>query len=69
MLSFGIFGITNDALNQGVLSVLILVLVVVWASLVYWTYADARRRVGDPMLVACAETCCIAVPVVGRWST
>ena len=44
MLSFGVFGITNDSLNQAV-SVLILVLIVIWAALVFWTYADARRRI------------------------
>ena len=48
MYTFGIFGITNDGLNQAV-SVLILVLVVIWAALVFWTYADARRRIDDPM--------------------
>ncbi len=42
--------------------VLILVLIVIWAALVFWTYADARRRIDDPMLVACA-TAALAVPV------
>jgi hypothetical protein len=63
MLSFGVFGITNDSLNQGV-SVLILVLIVIWAALVFWTYADARRRIDDPMLVACA-TAASLFPFVG----
>jgi hypothetical protein len=63
MHAFGIFGITNDALNQGV-SVLLLVLIVIWAALVFWTYADARRRIDDPMLVACA-TAASLVPFVG----
>ena len=34
MLSIGVFGITNDGLNQAV-SVLILVLIVIWAALVF----------------------------------
>ena len=63
MLSFGIFGITNDSLNQGV-SVLILVLIVIWAALVFWTYADARRRIDDPMLIGCA-TAASLFPFVG----
>src|SRR5687768_11542453 len=63
MLSFGIFGITNDSLNQAV-SVLILVLIVIWAALVFWTYADARRRIDDPMLVGCA-TAASLFPFVG----
>ena len=61
--SFGVFGITNDGLNQAV-SVLILVLIVIWAALVFWTYADARRRIDDPMLVGCA-TAASLFPFVG----
>jgi hypothetical protein len=48
-----IFGIHNDALNR-VVSLTLLFLVVIWLALVYWTYADARRRIADPMLVGCA---------------
>ena len=51
-----IFGIHNDALNR-VVSLLILFLVVIWLALIYWTYADAKRRIGDPMLVGCATLC------------
>ena len=63
MLSIGVFGITNDGLNQAV-SVLILVLIVIWAALVFWTYADARRRIDDPMLIGCA-TAASLFPFVG----
>ena len=63
MLNFGVFGITNDGLNQAV-SVLILVLIVIWAALVFWTYADARRRIDDPMLIGCA-TAASLFPFVG----
>jgi hypothetical protein len=48
-----IFGIHNDALNR-VVSLVLLFLIVIWLALVYWTYADARRRISDPMLVGCA---------------
>ena len=51
MLPLGIFGINNDSVNTGV-NVLILVLVVVWAALIFWTFADARRRIDDPMPVS-----------------
>ena len=63
MLSFGIFGITNDSLNTAV-NVLLLVLVVVYFALIFWTFADARRRIDDPMLVACA-TAASLFPFVG----
>jgi hypothetical protein len=48
-----VFGITNDGLNLAV-NLLLLFLVVFWIALVYWTYADARRRIEDPMLVGCS---------------
>ncbi len=58
-----IFGITNDGLNLAV-NLLLLFLVVVWLALIYWTYADARRRIADPMLVVCA-TAASLFPFVG----
>ena len=63
MLTLGIFGITNDSLNTAV-NVLLLVLVVVYFALIFWTFADARRRIDDPMLVACA-TAASLFPFVG----
>jgi hypothetical protein len=58
-----VFGIENDGLNLAV-NLLLLFLVVIWLALVYWTYADARRRIGDPLLVACA-TAASLFPFVG----
>ena len=43
MASVAVFGINNDGLNLAV-NLLLLFLVVIWLALVYWTYADARRR-------------------------
>ena len=43
---------------------MILFLVVIWLALVYWTYADARRRIADPMLIGCA-TAASLFPFVG----
>ena len=48
-----LFGITDDGLNLFV-NLVLLFLVVVWIALVAWTYLDARRRIQDPVLVACA---------------
>src|SRR5271169_5220818 len=47
------FGIESSGLNL-VIDLLILFAVVLYFSLIYWTYADARRRIQDPMLVGCA---------------
>src|SRR5438105_1202553 len=63
MLPFAIFGIHNSALNLAV-ELVILFLVVIWLALVYWTYADARRRIADPLLVGCAAAAAL-FPFVG----
>jgi hypothetical protein len=47
------FGINSSGLNLAI-DLLIVFLVVLYASLIYWTYSDARRRILDPMLVGCA---------------
>lgn len=52
-MSLAIFGITNDGLNL-VATLFILMLVVLWFALIVYTYLDARRRISDPFLVACA---------------
>jgi hypothetical protein len=49
----GLFGITNSGLSLFV-NLLILFLVVVWIALIAWTYLDAKRRISDPVLIACA---------------
>jgi Double zinc ribbon len=59
-----IFGITNDTLNL-VVQLLLLFLIAVWAALVFWTYADARRRIEDPMLIGCAAAASFFFPYVG----
>jgi hypothetical protein len=61
---FGIFGIDGGTLNT-VVSLLVLLLVVVWLSLVYWTYADARRRIVDPMLIWTSAAASLFFPFVG----
>lgn len=53
MTAFAVFGINNGSLNLAV-NLLIFVLVVLYFAVIYWTYADARRRIADPMLIACA---------------
>ena len=58
-----IFGITDDSLNL-VVNLLILVFVVIWVALVWWTYADARRRISDPVLIATA-TAASLFPFIG----
>src|SRR5579864_8051448 len=63
MLSPAVFGISNSGINLAI-DLLILCLVVIWLPLVYSTYADARRRIADPLLIACA-TAASLFPFVG----
>jgi Double zinc ribbon len=52
-MALAIFGITNSALNL-VATLFVLMLVVLWLALIVYTYLDARRRISDPFLIACA---------------
>jgi len=63
MLHLAVFGINSKALDT-VVKLVILVLVVIWLALVYYTFADARRRIADPLLVGCA-TAASLFPFVG----
>jgi hypothetical protein len=54
-------------LNGGIgviVELLILFLIVVYLALIYWTYLDARRRIEDPVLIACA-TAASVFPFLG----
>ncbi|HEU4977243.1 MAG TPA: zinc ribbon domain-containing protein [Baekduia sp.] len=59
-----VFGIDNSGLDTAV-KLLILFLVVVYVALVYYTFADARRRIEDPMLIGCATLAAVIFPFVG----
>ncbi|MQA74452.1 MAG: hypothetical protein GEU88_08970 [Solirubrobacterales bacterium] len=63
MMPVALFGITNDALSL-VVNLLLLFLAVLWLALIAWTYFDARRRIADRVLVACA-TAASLFPFVG----
>jgi hypothetical protein len=62
-MALAIFGITNSGLNLAATLVLLL-LIVVWLALIVYTFLDARRRISDPFLVACA-TIASFFPYVG----
>src|SRR6202046_2450100 len=63
MAPFAYFGIESSGLNL-VIDLLIVFVVVLYLSLIYWTYADARRRIFDSVMVGCA-TAASLFPFVG----
>jgi Double zinc ribbon len=63
MVPFAYFGIESKGLSL-VIDLVIVFVVVLYFSLIYWTYTDARRRIVDPMLVGCA-TAASLFPFVG----
>src|SRR5438045_9302848 len=63
MAPLAYFGIESSGLNL-VIDLLILFIVVLYLALIYWTYADALRRIADPMLVGCAVAASL-FPFVG----
>ena len=63
MSSLAIFGIDGGAISL-VINLLVLFLVVVYIALIYWTYLDAKRRIEDPVLIACA-TAASVFPFIG----
>jgi hypothetical protein len=52
----GYFGISNNGVNLAI-NLFGLFLIIIWLSLLYWTFADARRRIADPVLRLCATEC------------
>jgi hypothetical protein len=63
MPPFAYFGVESSGLSL-LIDLLIVFVVVLYLSLIYWTYTDARRRIVDPMLVGCA-TAASLFPFVG----
>jgi hypothetical protein len=62
-MPLAIFGINNDGVNLA-LSLLFLALFALYIALVVYTYLDARRRIEDPVLVACATVGSL-IPFIG----
>src|SRR6202790_887823 len=63
MLPLAYFGVESSGLSL-LIDLVIVFVVVLYLSLSYWTYTDARRRIVDPMLVGCA-TAASLFPFVG----
>jgi Double zinc ribbon len=63
MVPLAYFGIKSSSFSVAI-DLLIVFLAVIYIALIYWTYADARRRIEDPLLIGCAAAAAL-FPFVG----
>jgi hypothetical protein len=55
----------NSGTSHAILNGLAFFAFVLWLSLGYWTYKDARRRIADPLLVGLSTLISLVIPFVG----
>jgi hypothetical protein len=61
-MPLALFGL--EGVGGLIAELVVLFLIVVYLALIYWTYLDARRRIEDPVLIACA-TAASVFPYLG----
>lgn len=59
-----LFGIDNSGIGVAA-NLLVVFLIAVWFALVFWTYADARRRLTDSVLIGSATLAALIFPFAG----
>jgi uncharacterized protein (DUF58 family) len=59
-----LFGIDNDGIGVAA-NLLVVFLIAIWFALVFWTYADSRRRLQDPVLIGSATLAALIFPFAG----
>ena len=60
-----VFGFISSGTSHAILNGFAFFAFVVWLSLGYWTYKDARRRIEDPLLVGLATLLALVIPFLG----
>jgi hypothetical protein len=55
----------SSGAQHAILNLLGFLAFVIWLSLGYWTYKDARRRIKDPMLIGVATLIALVIPFLG----
>lgn len=64
VVPFALFGIDNSGIGVAA-NLLVIFLIAVWFALVFWTYADARRRLTDSVLIGSATLAALIFPFAG----
>lgn len=60
-----LFGIDNSGGIGIAANLLVVFLIAVWLALVFWAYADSRRRLTDPVLIGSATLAALIFPFAG----
>ena len=60
-----VFGFISSGTSHAILNGFAFFAFVVWLSLGYWTYKDARRRIEDPLLIGLSTLVAVVIPFVG----
>lgn len=63
-LPIALFGIDNSGIGVAA-NLLVIFLIAIWIALVFWTYADARRRLTDSVLIGSATIAALIFPFAG----
>lgn len=45
--------------------IFVFILVVLWVALILWTFKDARKRIGDPIIIGVAVLTSLVLPLMG----
>lgn len=64
VVPLALFGIDNNGIGVAA-NLLVIFLIAVWLALVFWAYADSRRRMTDPVLIGSAALAALIFPFAG----
>lgn len=64
VVPIALFGLEGDGIGMFV-NLLVVFLIAIWFALIFWTYADARRRLQDPVLIGSATVAAFIFPFAG----
>lgn len=64
VVPIALFGIEGDGIGMFI-NLLVVFLIAIWFALVFWTYADSRRRLQDPVLIGSATIAALIFPFAG----
>lgn len=64
VVPIALFGLEGDGIGMFI-NLLVVFMIAIWFALIFWTYADARRRLTDPVLIGSATVAAFIFPFAG----